>query len=497
MRYTSMKKSTIGEIDTKKPQKEKKNSWRFSRSIWRWIKLWFFTVCVFLVVFFGQYLMLLAQGAMWTIKQTTVNVVSQTLWKKMETDIQGNINVLLVGFGGEKHSWAYLADTIIVASFSPEDKSVTMISLPRDLYVGITWQFANKINALFAWKYNKNKDLNEAALALAEKASEITWLTIPYYALVDFQWFRDVVDSVWGVDIDVPYNLTDRAYPNGMRWYEIFSVKKWLQIFDGDTALKYARSRHSTSDFSRALRQQQIIQWVISKIMSTENIINPAKWTELYDSYKTLVTTNIDVDEMLWLTKYAVDMPHINSFVLTMECSTRSFTRMKPWCLLYPWKRDAFGGMSVILPIWWSQWSVSFYDNTQFFGYVVAHNQAYLNEGMTIEILNWIDEDVARQYRYREWLAGKMATKLTNFAFDIASVDNTDTTTDFTSFVYHGTWSSEWTVEALWLFMDISQETSGSLLWTWYVPWSGIDATIILWNDFLERYGNESFSYFR
>lgn len=486
-----MKQSKIGQKKTRKVKKQsrlKKDRWGF---VLRWLIL---LVAVWTTIVRGQYLLTVAQGTMGTIKQTTVTVVSETLGQKMQTDTQGNINVMLVWFGWEAHAWWYLADTIIVASFSPDNDSVTMISLPRDLYVGVQWQFANKINALFAWKYNKNKDLDEAARALADKAGEITGLTIPYYALIDFSWFEDLIDSLWGIEVDVPYDLIDRAYPNGMRWYEIFSVKKWPQMFDGATALKYARSRHSTSDFSRALRQQQIIKAVISEIMSASNLVNPAKWRELYDSYTDIVKTNIELEEMISLGQYAVDIPPIHSFVLTMECSTRDYRYMAPGCLLYPANREAFGGMSVILPIGAAPGRISFYDNTQFFASVVAHHQWFLNEDLQIEILNGIDKEVARQYRYRNGLASSMATKLTNFGFDIVNVDNAVETLPFSAFVYHGTGSSQQTLEALWLFMDVSPETD---VLSGHIVGSGVDATIILWNDFLERFGNESFNYFR
>lgn len=104
-------------------------------------------------------------------------------------------------------------------------------------------------------------------------------------------------------------------------------------MFDGATALKYARSRHSTSDFSRALRQQQIIKAVLAQMISTEAIFNVG---ELYAAYQDFIHTNITVDEMLGAVSYVYDMPTIHSFVYTMECNYRYFSAMSPACMLYP-----------------------------------------------------------------------------------------------------------------------------------------------------------------
>jgi anionic cell wall polymer biosynthesis LytR-Cps2A-Psr (LCP) family protein len=70
-----------------------------------------------------------------------------------------------------------------------------MVSLPRDLVVNMSG-YINKINSVMAFKYNKTKDIDEAAKALANKAQEITSLPIPYYALIDFNGFSDLVDAV-------------------------------------------------------------------------------------------------------------------------------------------------------------------------------------------------------------------------------------------------------------------------------------------------------------
>jgi len=101
---------------------------------------------------------------------------------------------------------------------------------------------------------------------LEEKIEEITGEKIDYYVNLDFEGFIKIVDLVDGVDVSVEENLVDYDYPNGRGGYTTFVLRKGNWTLDGETALKYARSRHSTSDFDRSLRQQQIISALKKKI---------------------------------------------------------------------------------------------------------------------------------------------------------------------------------------------------------------------------------------
>jgi len=89
-------------------------------------------------------------------------------------------------------------------------------------------------------------------------------------------------------------------YPNeANRGYTIFHIERGLQTMDGDTALKYARSRYSTSDFSRSQRQQYIIHATIKQMLRRENIQNINTIKSIYDEYSKIVTTNIDNQEII------------------------------------------------------------------------------------------------------------------------------------------------------------------------------------------------------
>ncbi|NOZ44269.1 MAG: LCP family protein [bacterium] len=123
--------------------------------------------------------------------------------------------------------------------------------------------------------------------------------------------------------MDVPNTLYDTEYPEAKK-YVTFKIEKGLHHLDGATALKYARSRHSTSDFDRSRRQQQIIETVVDKLMSKENIGSISRIRSLYNDYSKMVFTNISSSEMIGMYKYASRIKKMFSFVLTSECSYKS-----------------------------------------------------------------------------------------------------------------------------------------------------------------------------
>jgi len=114
-------------------------------------KVLFVIVCIFLAIFIGKYLLSFASAALGQIAKGTVTVVSNSLGDQMQTDEYGNINVEIVGYGGEGHAGSYLADSIIVASFNPKLGVTTMLSIPRDLYVNDTGDgIYGRINEIFS-----------------------------------------------------------------------------------------------------------------------------------------------------------------------------------------------------------------------------------------------------------------------------------------------------------------------------------------------------------
>jgi LCP family protein required for cell wall assembly len=214
-------------------------------------------------------------------------------------DNNGRTNALIVGIDTRDHNQGLQnTDTIIVASYNHDTNETTMISIPRDNYVEIPDEnWFVKINGIYNLAEQREK--NSGMEALRTVAEEFTGLEIQYYGMIDISGFKEVIDIIGGIEVNVENSFTDYAYPNDSdTGYEVVSFDAGPQTMDGDTAIKYSRSRKAQgiegSDFMRARRQQKVIEAVKNKLLSAETLLNPTKFLELSDSLK----SNIRLSEI-------------------------------------------------------------------------------------------------------------------------------------------------------------------------------------------------------
>lgn len=266
--------------------------------------------------------------------------------------------------------------------------------MPRDLYIEKTLGGYGKINGDFAsLYYHYEKDLLQAGSGFAKKLTQITGVPIHYYFMIDFPGFEKLIDQLGGIDIDVPYNIYDTTYPGPNNSFTTFSVNQGMQHMDGATALKYARSRHTTSDFARSLRQQQIIKAVMEKVFSFNNITSPNKVKELYAQFQSVVHTNMTLDEIIGSMQYAYKVKKFSSFQYAV-CPVYNWETAQPGCLLYNPPIAMFGA-SVEIPAEATPDNVSRYDALRSFASQVVYHNGYLVEDATIRILNGTDTGAA------------------------------------------------------------------------------------------------------
>ncbi len=225
---------------------------------------------------------------------------------KLKGEGDGRVNILILGIGGQGHEAPNLTDTIMVISIDPKTKDAAMLSIPRDLYVKIpasakTRTQYGKINAANAY--------GGPELA-AQTVSNVIGVPIHYYVLIDFSGFRQAVDAVGGVDINVPTAIYDPQYPcdNERGGYCPFKIAAGPQHMNGTVALRYARSRKSTSDFDRAARQQLVIAAVRQKALQLSTLTNPVKLTQLIDAVGSHVKTDIQPAEIKKIAALAKDI---------------------------------------------------------------------------------------------------------------------------------------------------------------------------------------------
>ncbi len=198
----------------------------------------------------------------------------------------GNLtNALLIGIDTRKDQPGLLnTDTIMVITYDHSNGNVFMTSLPRDLYVKIPAirPYSSRINAVYAQGVN-DADHDTGVDYLVQVVEEITGLNIHYHAMINYDGFLEVINEVGGVEVCVENEFYGQ-YPKGEGWENIHFAEG-CQEMDGETALKYARTRYSTnpleaSDFARARRQQKVIIATKDKVMKLENLLNPLKLSE-------------------------------------------------------------------------------------------------------------------------------------------------------------------------------------------------------------------------
>ncbi|WP_321490395.1 LCP family protein [uncultured Hyphomonas sp.] len=160
----------------------------------------------------------------------------------------------------------HLSDSIMIVSINPVRPSISVLSLPRDLYISskVGDRKINEIYAAAQYKHGEPKGLE----IVKDAISKFTGIEIHYGAVVDFALFRDSVDLLGGVDVFVPQDINDEHYPDENFGYQTFVIRRGLQHLNGDMALKYARSRKTTSDYDRARRQQDLTLAIRQKIES-------------------------------------------------------------------------------------------------------------------------------------------------------------------------------------------------------------------------------------
>ena len=226
----------------------------------------------------------------------------------LQKDAYGHTNFLILGTGNKNHEGADLTDSIMVASLDDENKLVTMVSIPRDLFIKDAQLGPEKINQIYYTAKKKFGNSSQGIDAIKQEIEKFTGVPIHYWIKINFDGFKDLVNALGGVDVTVKKSLYDPLYPKGeTKGYEVFSIAAGPQHLDGETALKYARSRETTSDFDRADRQQLIINAIKEKAIKTETILNQDKISKILDTLKENVETNISVKELLTLGAMAPD----------------------------------------------------------------------------------------------------------------------------------------------------------------------------------------------
>ncbi len=290
--------------------------------------------------------------------------------------VDGRTNFLLVGIDKRStipYSYklgndtvkknGFNSDTILVVSLDQKTKNVSMVSIPRDLWVktkanGKFGAYSGKINSLYSIGEMQNYPSGGGMGLLKNKVEEIIGVPIQYTSRIDFDGFRKGVDILDGLDIVVDNSFDDYEYPReGFEnsvckdgtyncQVEHIHFDKGLVSMDGSEALKYARSRKGNngegSDFARSKRQQKVLVAAKEKALKIQNFFDPIKINSLFKEFGQSVETDIDISAMtaLYNMSKKVKTDSINSLVLSN--ATDNYLYVPP--------ADQYGSAYVLLP---------------------------------------------------------------------------------------------------------------------------------------------------
>ncbi|MFH1295297.1 MAG: LCP family protein [bacterium] len=277
--------------------------------------------------------------------------------KLKETD--GRTNILLLGSDqrsmGEQVG-SQLTDTVMLVSVGKTTQDAVLISIPRDLWVQSSTGGYYKINELYASFGGKDGSGSAELLHVVE---EVLGAPVHYYAVVNFDLFKQVIAILDGVEVQVETAFTDYFYPiegkeNALPEsdrYETVSFAKGLTVMDGETALKYARSRHGDNgegtDFARARRQQNLMMAIKQKALSAEVLLDFSKVKSLFELYAKNVDTNLDLSslQLFYTLSQSARFDTIRTLVLD-----DSSTGENGGLLYAPTDLTLYGGKYVLIP---------------------------------------------------------------------------------------------------------------------------------------------------
>jgi LCP family protein required for cell wall assembly len=181
-------------------------------------------------------------------------------------------------------------DSIMLLNVTPEDLRVSLLSIPRDVFIRVPNYGEQRINTINVLGEQETEG-NGPALVKAS-LEESFGIKMDRYIRLDFNDFAAIIDAVGGIDIEVPKQIVDYEYPTPEGGTISIRFDPGIEHMDGKRALQYARTRHQDSDYERARRQQQVIDAVLQKLSDPRGLIYwPAALNALLSHTDTDLTT--------------------------------------------------------------------------------------------------------------------------------------------------------------------------------------------------------------
>lgn len=248
------------------------------------------------------------------------------------------INVLLLGTDARPDEGDVpRTDTMILLTLDPQNQTAGMLSLPRDLWLPMPGLgYSSKINT--AYQLGESVGYPGGGRQLAkDTVSSFIGQPVQYYVRVNFQGYVELIDLIDGVDLVVPEEIHDEEYPTEDYGYQTFHLDAGVQHLDGETALKYVRTRNLDDDYSRARRQQQVLRAVADKVLRANML--PAlipKLPRLLYTMRSSIETDIPMALQLEFANYVRDasLREVRQLVLDSRYGEETYAENGAWILL-------------------------------------------------------------------------------------------------------------------------------------------------------------------
>ncbi|HET91481.1 MAG TPA: hypothetical protein ENN99_12210, partial [Chloroflexi bacterium] len=219
------------------------------------------------------------------------------------------INIVLLGSDRRPDWEEWHTDVVQLVSIQPMIPAVTVLSIPRDLYVYIPGFWMSRIN--FADMYGDMYGVEGGGFALLQQTMLYNLgIPVDHYVRTDFDGLIGIVDGIGGIDVPVHCRLYDHwPYPDENGEYPIKVLEPGLHHMDGETALWYARSRMTSSTFARERRQQQVLQAIWRQARTLELL---PQVPQLWDQFRSMIVTDMTFGDVATLVGIAFRLEEQN-----------------------------------------------------------------------------------------------------------------------------------------------------------------------------------------
>ncbi len=235
---------------------------------------------------------------------------------------QRTLNILLLGTDARPDDTEPTrTDAIVVVRLDRDSGRVSMLSIPRDLWVSYPSGGEGRINAAYAVGEKKYGPGGGAALAKST-VGKLIGVNIDQFVLINFEGFKTLIDRLDGIVVDVPVAISDPAYPTDDYGTISVSFEAGPQMMDGERALIYARTRHADNDFGRNQRQQLVLMSIFNRILDRGLLEQLTSVDDYTGALRGYVQTDMSRSTMLALVGFARDVNINNVLRYAIDSST-------------------------------------------------------------------------------------------------------------------------------------------------------------------------------